>query len=165
LCGSSKVLLVCNLSPEAASCPETLSSLNFASRAAQVELGQARRVAAAAATTGTSSSSSSSLGAMGDPQIAIGGEGTGSLRNTGIYNALVGGGGPRSSSGGRNDGSSAGGRSSGASGVTSPEKRAVWGTLGRPGSRLAADRPGPSGSPVPSSPTRGIVSSAKPARH
>eukprot|EP00878_Enallax_costatus_P032882 GHUV01036204.1.p1 GENE.GHUV01036204.1~~GHUV01036204.1.p1 ORF type:complete len:196 (-),score=29.61 GHUV01036204.1:272-859(-) len=44
LCGSSKVLLVCNLSPEPASCSETLSSLNFASRAAQVELGQARRV-------------------------------------------------------------------------------------------------------------------------
>ena len=36
LCGSSKVMLVCNLSPEAASAGETLSSLNFASRAAQV---------------------------------------------------------------------------------------------------------------------------------
>ena len=36
LCGSSKVMLVCNLSPEAASATETLSSLNFASRAAQV---------------------------------------------------------------------------------------------------------------------------------
>ncbi len=43
LCGSSKVLLVCNISPEANSAGETLSSLNFASRAAQVELGQARR--------------------------------------------------------------------------------------------------------------------------
>ena len=30
LCGSSKVLLVCNLSPESASTQETLSSLNFA---------------------------------------------------------------------------------------------------------------------------------------
>lgn len=49
LCGSSKVLLVCNLSPEAVSCSETLSSLNFASRAAQVELGQARRVSSATA--------------------------------------------------------------------------------------------------------------------
>lgn len=49
LCGSSKVLLVCNLCPEAASCGETLSSLNFASRAAQVELGQARRAAPAPA--------------------------------------------------------------------------------------------------------------------
>ncbi len=39
LCGSSKVLLVCQLSPESVSCPETLSSLNFASRAAQVGLG------------------------------------------------------------------------------------------------------------------------------
>ena len=37
LCGSSKVMLVCNLSPEAASAGETLSSLNFASRAAQVD--------------------------------------------------------------------------------------------------------------------------------
>ena len=36
LCGCSKVMLVCNLSPEAASAGETLSSLNFASRAAQV---------------------------------------------------------------------------------------------------------------------------------
>ena len=38
LCGSSKVMLVCNLSPEAASASETLSSLNFAQRAAQVSL-------------------------------------------------------------------------------------------------------------------------------
>lgn len=36
LCGSSKVMLVCNLSPEASSASETLSSLNFALRAAQV---------------------------------------------------------------------------------------------------------------------------------
>lgn len=43
LCGSSKVMLVCNLSPEAASASETLSSLNFAARAAQVELGPAKR--------------------------------------------------------------------------------------------------------------------------
>jgi hypothetical protein len=50
LCGSSKVLLVCNLSPEATSCNESLSSLNFASRAAQVELGQARRVTGSAPT-------------------------------------------------------------------------------------------------------------------
>jgi hypothetical protein len=46
LCGSSKVLLVCNLAPEAESAQETLSSLNFASRAAQVELGPARRATA-----------------------------------------------------------------------------------------------------------------------
>ena len=38
LCGSSKMMLVCNLSPERASASETLSSLNFASRAAQVIL-------------------------------------------------------------------------------------------------------------------------------
>ncbi|KAJ9514728.1 hypothetical protein QJQ45_028393 [Haematococcus lacustris] len=38
LSGSSKVLLVCNVAPEAASASETLSSLNFAARAAQVEL-------------------------------------------------------------------------------------------------------------------------------
>jgi len=38
LCGSSKVMLVCNLSPEAASAGETLSSLNFAARAAQVNI-------------------------------------------------------------------------------------------------------------------------------
>jgi kinesin family protein C2/C3 len=49
LCGSSKVLLVCNLSPEAASASESISSLNFASRAAQVELGMARKAAAVAA--------------------------------------------------------------------------------------------------------------------
>lgn len=36
LCGSSKVLLVCCISPEASSAQESLSSLNFASRAAQV---------------------------------------------------------------------------------------------------------------------------------
>ena len=38
LSGSSKVMLVCNLSPEAASAGETLSSLNFAARAAQVNI-------------------------------------------------------------------------------------------------------------------------------
>jgi len=43
LCGSSKVMLVCNISPEAVSASETLSSLNFALRASQVELGQARK--------------------------------------------------------------------------------------------------------------------------
>ncbi|PRW21080.1 kinesin KIFC3 isoform X3 isoform B [Chlorella sorokiniana] len=43
LCGSSKVLLVCCISPEAASAQESLSSLNFASRAAQVELGPIRK--------------------------------------------------------------------------------------------------------------------------
>ncbi|KAI8466291.1 MAG: the Kifc3 motor domain in complex with Adp [Monoraphidium minutum] len=52
LCGGSKVLLVCNLSPEAISAPETLSSLNFASRAAQVELGPTRRAAPGAAAGG-----------------------------------------------------------------------------------------------------------------
>ncbi len=36
LCGSSKVLLVANLAPEAASAAETLSSLSFAARAAKV---------------------------------------------------------------------------------------------------------------------------------
>ncbi len=36
LCGNSKVLLVCNIAPEGTSSSETLSSLNFASRAAQV---------------------------------------------------------------------------------------------------------------------------------
>lgn len=38
LCGSSKVMLVCNISPEAVSSSETLSSLNFALRASQVSL-------------------------------------------------------------------------------------------------------------------------------
>ena len=38
LCGSSKVLLVCCISPEASSAQESLSSLNFASRAAQVSV-------------------------------------------------------------------------------------------------------------------------------
>ncbi|KAL4420520.1 hypothetical protein ABPG75_010176 [Micractinium tetrahymenae] len=45
LCGSSKVLLVCCVSPEVANAQETLSSLNFASRAAQVELGPIRKAA------------------------------------------------------------------------------------------------------------------------
>lgn len=36
LYGTSKVLLVCNISPEAESSSETLSSLNFSARAAQV---------------------------------------------------------------------------------------------------------------------------------
>jgi hypothetical protein len=38
LCGSSKVLLVCNVAPEPASAAETICSLNFASRAAKVRL-------------------------------------------------------------------------------------------------------------------------------
>ncbi|KAK9840829.1 hypothetical protein WJX81_007551 [Elliptochloris bilobata] len=48
LCGSSKVLLVADLAPEAASVAETLGSLSFAARAAKVELGCARHGAAAA---------------------------------------------------------------------------------------------------------------------
>jgi kinesin family member C2/C3 len=49
LCGSSKVLLVCNLSPETDAVSETLSSLNFASRAAQVELGPAKKASGSGA--------------------------------------------------------------------------------------------------------------------
>ena len=45
LCGSAKVLLVCCVSPDADSTSETLSSLNFATRAGQVELGPVRRAA------------------------------------------------------------------------------------------------------------------------
>ena len=45
LCGSAKVLLVCCVSPDAESTSETLSSLNFATRASQVELGPVRRAA------------------------------------------------------------------------------------------------------------------------
>ena len=52
LCGSSKVLLVCCLSPEPGSAGETLSSLNFAQRAAQVELGPARKASGEGAKTG-----------------------------------------------------------------------------------------------------------------
>ncbi|GIL90211.1 hypothetical protein Vretifemale_17895 [Volvox reticuliferus] len=37
------VLLVCNIAPEATSSSETASSVNFASRAAQLEVGIARR--------------------------------------------------------------------------------------------------------------------------
>ena len=40
LCGSSKVLLVTNLAPEAASAAETLSSLSFAARAAKARPGR-----------------------------------------------------------------------------------------------------------------------------
>ncbi len=47
LCGSAKVLLMCCVSPDADSTSETLSSLNFATRASQVELGPVRRAAEA----------------------------------------------------------------------------------------------------------------------
>lgn len=46
LCGASKVALVCCVSPGAPSAAETLSSLNFASRAAQVALGPPRKAGA-----------------------------------------------------------------------------------------------------------------------
>jgi hypothetical protein len=68
LCGTSKVLLVCNLSPEAASCGETLSSLNFASRAAQVELGQARRVTGSAPTAAAAGGSNADGGGSLSPE-------------------------------------------------------------------------------------------------
>ena len=44
LSGNSKVLMLCNISPEESSASETMSSLNFAKRANQVETGPARRV-------------------------------------------------------------------------------------------------------------------------
>jgi kinesin family protein C2/C3 len=43
LCGNSKVLMMCNISPEESSASETMSSLNFAARANQVETGPVRR--------------------------------------------------------------------------------------------------------------------------
>ncbi|EFJ44391.1 kinesin [Volvox carteri f. nagariensis] len=46
LCGDSEILLLCNIAPEATSASETVSSLNFASRAAQLEL-LARRAGSA----------------------------------------------------------------------------------------------------------------------
>ena len=49
LSGNSKVLMVCNISPEESSASETMSSLNFAKRANQVEAGQAKRVVTSAA--------------------------------------------------------------------------------------------------------------------
>ncbi|KAI3430807.1 hypothetical protein D9Q98_009218 [Chlorella vulgaris] len=58
LCGSSKVLLVCCVNPEAASAQESISSLNFASRAAQVELGPIKK-----ANEGTPASRRQSTGA------------------------------------------------------------------------------------------------------
>ena len=48
LSGNSKVMMVCNISPEESSASETASSLNFAKRANQVEAGQAKRVTAGA---------------------------------------------------------------------------------------------------------------------
>ena len=45
--GTSKVLLMCCVSPEVESSPESLSSLNFAARAAQVELGPVKKASAA----------------------------------------------------------------------------------------------------------------------
>jgi kinesin family protein C2/C3 len=65
LCGSSKVLLVCNLSPEAASASESISSLNFASRAAQVELGMARKAAAVPQASSSDADAGSGLRAEG----------------------------------------------------------------------------------------------------
>ena len=44
LSGNSKVMMVCNISPEESSASETASSLNFAKRANQVEAGQAKKV-------------------------------------------------------------------------------------------------------------------------
>ena len=44
LCGNSKVLLVCNVAPEAAEIGETLSSLGFAQRAAQVRRATVREL-------------------------------------------------------------------------------------------------------------------------
>ena len=44
LAGNSKVMMVCNISPEESSVSETASSLNFAKRANQVEAGQAKKV-------------------------------------------------------------------------------------------------------------------------
>jgi kinesin family protein C2/C3 len=49
LSGSSKVLLLCCVAPEAAAAQETATSLAFAQRAAQVETGPAKRVGDAAA--------------------------------------------------------------------------------------------------------------------
>ena len=78
LCGNSKVLLVCNLSPEAADAPETLSSLAFASRAAQVELGPARRAAAAAGGGGTAAAAAAAAAAPAiSPRASAADEGGG----------------------------------------------------------------------------------------
>jgi len=52
LSGNSKVLMVCNISPEESSASETMSSLNFAKRANQVEAGQAKRVTSGATKAG-----------------------------------------------------------------------------------------------------------------
>lgn len=65
LSGSSKVLVVCQLSPDASEASESLSSLGFASRAAQVELGAARRGGNAGNSGGSDASAPSSPGRRG----------------------------------------------------------------------------------------------------
>ncbi len=115
LCGSSKVLLVCQVSPEAASCPETMSSLNFASRAAQVELGQARRMTGDKVATAPGSSGG-----------GYGGSSGGSTSGSGIAGDAAGSGG----AGGSGTGSSGGALES------SPSSS----NLLRPGSRLSSAR-------------------------
>ncbi len=142
LCGSSKVLLVCNLSPEGASVPETLSSLNFASRAAQVELGQVKKAAA-------------------DKQQA-GGAGSPSAGGAGSPGGSEGGGGAREAGG------SGGGADSRASSPGSSPVRPHTGGGARVTSRLSDKAAGGGGSPSAStggSPRVAPGVFAKPARH
>ncbi|KAF6259988.1 P-loop containing nucleoside triphosphate hydrolase protein [Scenedesmus sp. NREL 46B-D3] len=163
LCGSSKVLLVCNLSPEPASCSESLSSLNFASRAAQVELGQARRTPAAAGSSSTAADAAAD--AAGSPgrggsssssaaAAAAGGTDRGSsssptkMMSTGTHPLAAGGGSVRTS------------------GSFSPGGLAAAAV--RPGSRLserAAAAGAAGGMSSIGSPRLSASSTAKPARH
>jgi hypothetical protein len=184
LCGSSKVLLVCNLSPEAASCGETLSSLNFASRAAQVELGQTRRAAtpavggAAAAGSGGGGGDADSCGDGGrlspEPSSsslraqASGVAGTGDVRGpAGAFVGrakspvgAVGGGGPVSGRVGSPGGGAAAPQPAGSGGVVRPGSSRLCDRTSGTGPGLAAA--GVSGSSS-SSPRVSLVS--KPARH
>jgi hypothetical protein len=156
---------VCNLSPEAASCGETLSSLNFASRAAQVELGQTRRVTGSA-TAGTSSavdttgpsispepSSSSIRGVVSAPNAAGGsGEARGGMRPKSPVFA----------------GSSGMGRAGGVSpgGASAAAAAGAAGPGARPASRLSDRTSGTGpGLGAAGSAANPRVSMAKPARH
>lgn len=167
LCGSSKVLLVCNLSPEAASCSETLSSLNFASRAAQVELGQARRVtgSAAASSSGIADAGASAAdGGSGSPEATSHRRTTSNSGMTGPGSKAEGVPDRGSSSPSPTKQHSAG---TAAAGLRSSMTGTLAGSPGRPSSRLSEKPPAGPGvsSTVGSASPRVSGTMAKPARH
>lgn len=155
LSGTSKVLLVCNLSPESVSCSETLSSLNFASRAAQVELGQTRRVTGNAATPPRSNTPVGD-GVLLSPEADSGENGSPPRRTTSNAGAA---GGSRTDGGAERNGSPSKGAAAGRTSLTG----VLGGSPGRPVSRLSEKPPaGPTASPRVSGVQYPV---GKPARH